>query len=179
MHYRSCDRARLIYSASIRRQTTETPLKALIGRANCFHTWHDILRFQRQGIETYDFGGWYGGTENAEKLRINRFKESFGGKVVPEFNYEVGVTIAGRLALALKAIVFGLLDLGSNSVPRPVVFYCFNANLSWLSFLVWGSAVSLSPNWSRPRSPGCVPAEPLSSAPALCGVPGNAVFGSG
>jgi len=86
----------------------------LIGRANCFHTWHDILRFQRQGIETYDFGGWYGGTENAEKLRINRFKESFGGKVVPEFNYEVGVTIAGRLALALKAIVFGLLDLGSK-----------------------------------------------------------------
>jgi hypothetical protein len=116
-HYRSADRARLIYSASLRRPTTETPVNALIGRANCFHTWHDILRFQRQGIETYDFGGWYAGTENAGKLRVNRFKESFGGEIVREFNSEFGFTIVGRLAMALKPIVWNYSAWARSAKP--------------------------------------------------------------
>lgn len=101
-HYRTSDRGRLILSASLRRPTADTPLNALVGRANCFQTWHDILRFQRQGSTEYDFGGWYAGSEDVDKLGINRFKASFGGEVVPEFNSEVAITTAGRLALALK-----------------------------------------------------------------------------
>jgi len=104
-HYRAGDRARGIHSASLLGNATDPALRALIGRANCHHTWCDLLRFQQQGLALYDLGGWYGGTEDQEKLRINRFKESFGGVVIKEFNSETGVTTKGKLALGAKAVV--------------------------------------------------------------------------
>lgn len=60
-----------------------------------------MLRFQRQGVLVYDLGGWYVGTEDKRKLGINRFKASFGGVIVREFNSERCVTAIGRLALVI------------------------------------------------------------------------------
>lgn len=107
-HYRALHRARLIYSASVRTQVTDPSVRTLIGRANRYHTWQDMLRFQRRGITVYDLGGWYPGIQDQEKLGINRFKAGFGAVVVKEFNSETGITTAGRLAVALKARLWNL-----------------------------------------------------------------------
>jgi hypothetical protein len=105
VHYRAADRARGMYSASLLGRTTDPSLRALIGRANCYHTWRDISRFQEQGLAKYDLGGWYDGTEDQEKLRINTFKAGFGGTIVTEFNSEKLATTKGTLALAVKSLV--------------------------------------------------------------------------
>ena len=101
-HYRGHNRVRLVHSASLRRPAMKPWLRALIGRANCFQTWQDLLRFQQEGISVYDLGGWYAGTENREKLGINRFKANFGGQIVKEFSAEIPLTAIGSLALAFR-----------------------------------------------------------------------------
>ena len=60
-----------------------------------------MLRFQRQGVLVYDLGGWYAGTKDKGKLGVNRFKASFGGVIVKEFNAERYVTAIGCLAMVL------------------------------------------------------------------------------
>lgn len=99
-HYRSHNRVRLIHSASLRTREMQPSIRALIGRANCYQTWKDILRFQQEGISIYDLGGWYAGSEDREKLGINRFKANFGGQIVKQFSAEIPLTAVGSLALA-------------------------------------------------------------------------------
>jgi lipid II:glycine glycyltransferase (peptidoglycan interpeptide bridge formation enzyme) len=60
--------------------------------------WRDMLRFKASGISTFDFGGYYLGSDDEEKLRINGFKEEFGGRVIQEFNCEKALTLKGELA---------------------------------------------------------------------------------
>ena len=101
-HYRGHDRVRLIHSASLRRRAMEPSIRALIGRANCYQTWKDLLRFQLEGISIYDLGGWYARVADREKLGINRFKANFGGQIVKEFSADIPLTAIGRLALAFR-----------------------------------------------------------------------------
>jgi hypothetical protein len=116
-HHRAAGRARLIHSASLLGQATIPALRTLIGRANCYHTWLDILRFQQQGLTVYDLGGWYGGSDDQAKLHINKFKERFGGIVVPEFNSEAPATTAGRLALDSKSLLLSILARSRSWLP--------------------------------------------------------------
>ena len=109
-YYRTPDRARLTHSASRLGQTSDPSLRALIGRANAYHTWRDILRFQQSGLSVYDLGGWYTGTTDEKKLGINRFKESFGGVLIKQFNFEAGATPAGRMALSWKQWMLNCLS---------------------------------------------------------------------
>ncbi len=53
--------------------------KRLAGKANRYLHWLDILECQKLGIERFDFGGWYAGTSDEKLLRVNAFKEQFGG----------------------------------------------------------------------------------------------------
>jgi hypothetical protein len=78
------------------------PAAAYIGRANRLLHWLDMLRFSAEGFAIYDFGGWYGGTTNEQLLRINRFKESFGGELVLYYNCDQAVSWKGALALSLR-----------------------------------------------------------------------------
>jgi hypothetical protein len=90
-----------LYSASLfRREAKRTA--AYIGRANRLHHWLDVLRFRDEGFSIYDFGGWYAGRENEQLLRINRFKESFGGELVLHYNCDQGLSWMGALALWLR-----------------------------------------------------------------------------
>jgi lipid II:glycine glycyltransferase (peptidoglycan interpeptide bridge formation enzyme) len=91
--------ARLHQSASHFRNSGEADLKSLIARANRRLHWDDILYFKSTGLKNYDFGGWYGGKTDAEKLSINQFKESFGGTIKQEYSYIVPGTLIGRLAI--------------------------------------------------------------------------------
>ncbi|MEA5512456.1 hypothetical protein [Nodularia sp. UHCC 0506] len=100
-HYRNKNRSFLLNSASIKNKK-DTSFQSLLGRANRYHHWQDILRFKKSGIPIYDFGGWYIGNKDEEKLRINEFKQKFGGEIVNNFNCIRGITIKGKLYLALQ-----------------------------------------------------------------------------
>jgi hypothetical protein len=99
-HYRSNHGALLLYSASIKNKDN-TAYQSVLGRANCYHHWQDILRFKTAGLWFYDFGGWDTGN-NQTWLGINSFKEKFGGEIVKYFNYSQGITIKGKLYLYLR-----------------------------------------------------------------------------
>lgn len=98
-YYFTKDRVRLLHSASFLRNTDDSARKSMLGRANRFHHWRDILAFAERSVLFYDFGGWYEGKTDAKRLNINRFKEEFGGKVVVDYNGQVGITLAGKAAL--------------------------------------------------------------------------------
>jgi hypothetical protein len=116
-HYRTPGRARGIHSASLLGQATDPAFRGIIGRANCYQTWSDILRFQQQGLTLYDLGGWYGGAGDQAKLQINKFKESFGGIVIPEFNSEAAATTAGRMVLGSKSLLLSIFGWSRNWQP--------------------------------------------------------------
>ncbi len=102
MHANGC--ARLVHSASLFR-AAEKARAASISRANRLLHWLDMTHLRGQGFTTYDFGGWYSGHDDAEKLNINRFKEGFGGRVAHQYNTDRGVTLKGTLAVHLRHAV--------------------------------------------------------------------------
>lgn len=97
-------RVRLLHSASLFREKDNT-LRSLIGRANRTLHYQAMLWFKHLCVKYYDFGGWYEGKTDEEKLKINQFKESFGGEVVKNFNFEQAGTIKGRVALPLRRLL--------------------------------------------------------------------------
>jgi len=98
-------RARLLYSLSLRNGNEDSARTQLIGRANRFHHWRDIERFKADGFDYYDFGGWYGGNEDQERLKINKFKEEFGGTFVTDYDCEHPVSFKGRLYLTTRSLL--------------------------------------------------------------------------
>jgi hypothetical protein len=107
LYYRSLGRPTLLYSASLFRQNQSSSYRNKVGRANRFHHWQDILRFKAEGESLYDFGGWYQGAEDRERLGINKFKEEFGGEIVKNYICERGVTLKGSLFLKLRQRLLG------------------------------------------------------------------------
>ena len=47
----------------------------------------DMKKFKNIGFEVYDWGGIAYGTENKSLQGINKFKESFGGQIIEQFNF--------------------------------------------------------------------------------------------
>jgi hypothetical protein len=103
-YFRAGNRVRLLHSASLLRAHNDTATPNMIGRANRYLHWYDILRYQDAGISLFDFGGWYSGRDDDELLRTNAFKESFGGRVVHEFHCAVPTSIRGRVALFARRL---------------------------------------------------------------------------
>jgi hypothetical protein len=95
-------RARLLHSASIFRDVDDKDMRALVGRANRLHHFRDMLHFKAIGLTEYDLGGWNKDTEDEEVQRVNRFKESFGGKHVCDYNGVLARSVKGRVALQLE-----------------------------------------------------------------------------
>jgi lipid II:glycine glycyltransferase (peptidoglycan interpeptide bridge formation enzyme) len=103
----SPQRATLLYSASLFRRNQSPEYRNKVGRANRYLHWEDMLRFKSAGISTYDFGGWYEGTTDHERLRINKFKEQFGGEVVKNYICEQALTLKGALFLRIRTSLLG------------------------------------------------------------------------
>ena len=101
-HVRGRDRVRLQHSASLFRALDKEGAK-LVGRVNRLHHWLDIQRFREQGIATFDFGGWYSGCEDEAKLKINSFKESFGGTVAHQYRADCAGSWLGAAALGIRS----------------------------------------------------------------------------
>ena len=95
------DTACLQYSASHFRDR-QADYRALVGRANRWLHWQDMLRLKRMGIARYDWGGIFEDEATPERAGINLFKKQFGGR--PERTYEctVAATRRGRIWLAVR-----------------------------------------------------------------------------
>ncbi|AWO93178.2 MULTISPECIES: GNAT family N-acetyltransferase [Bradyrhizobium] len=91
-------RVRLLHSASLFRGQAPAR-RSLIGRANRLLHWLEMQHFRGAGATLYDFGGWYAGHDDEDLLRINRFKEGFGGTVRQEAQGVRALTLLGRAYL--------------------------------------------------------------------------------
>ncbi len=60
--------------------------KKLSSYLNRYLHWHDILYFKDKGFLTYDFGG-INLDRNSDTYGITKFKLSFGGEIVKQYNY--------------------------------------------------------------------------------------------
>lgn len=98
---------RLVHSCSLFR-VADKAAQNQISRCNRYLHWTDMLRFREAGFETYDLGGWYSGKTDEEKLKINAFKESFGGQVTGQFNTDHALTWKGFAAIHLRRIAGAL-----------------------------------------------------------------------
>jgi len=97
-NYRDRHRATSMELPSLYRKLSNSAERNLIGRANRYLMWSDILRYQEQGLKCFDFGGWYQGND-PEMLKINDFKKGFGGRVVREYQCERILTLKGWAVL--------------------------------------------------------------------------------
>jgi hypothetical protein len=105
VYYRTPQRVLNLISASLFMAHAESSERALIGIANRYHTWMDILMFRQAGIPIFDQGGWYDGTTDQEKLRINNFKERFGGTIIRNFDCHRALTLKGTLTLEARGLL--------------------------------------------------------------------------
>ncbi len=107
VYHCSSARATLFHSASVFRKFDSSALRNKVGRANRFLHWQDIQRFQAEGLSVYDFGGWYEGNRDLERLKINTFKEEFGGQIVKDYICERAVTFKAKLFLQVRRLLLG------------------------------------------------------------------------
>jgi hypothetical protein len=95
--------AALLYSASHFRNTSGAQ-RALVGRANRWLHWKDMLHFKEMGFQRYDWGGLFDDESSADRAGINGFKRDFGGERVAAYNCTTPLTLKGRLYLAARAV---------------------------------------------------------------------------
>lgn len=100
-HLRSGHTARLANSASCFRGM-DGEYRSLVGRANRWLHWRDLLFFKQAGLQCYDWGGVFADESTSEREGINRFKTMFGGQPFVCYDCTVPVSVRGRLWLALR-----------------------------------------------------------------------------
>jgi hypothetical protein len=93
----------------------------LIGRAHHYMIWRDILRAREGGLKFFDFGGWYTGNTDPEKLRINHFKQQFGGEILQEFTSIQARTLKGQIASAAMSPGMKVISMGLAKTLRAAV----------------------------------------------------------
>ena len=93
--------AALLYSASHFREKAVGD-RAVLGRANRWLHWRDMLGLRKVGILHYDWGGLFEDETVAEHAGINQFKYDFGGRREVTYNCTVGLTIKGRCFLSVQ-----------------------------------------------------------------------------
>jgi hypothetical protein len=93
--------AALLHSASHFREKS-TSERALVGRANRWLHWRDMIHFKRHGLRTYDWGGIFQDENAPERAGINKFKQDFGGRRHTTYDCTVAATARGRVYLAAR-----------------------------------------------------------------------------
>lgn len=98
-------RARLLYSATAVRDAAGTD-RALVGRANRYLHWTDMLAFKARGVLRYDLGGIAGHPDDPATAGIDAFKLGFGGVHLREDHYDsFALAFAMGVKDALKAVL--------------------------------------------------------------------------
>jgi hypothetical protein len=80
----------------------ENDYRALVGRANRWLHWKDMLQFRTLDFVRYDWGGLFEDDAATGHAGVNDFKKSFGGRVERTYNCTVPVTLRGRIYLPLR-----------------------------------------------------------------------------
>jgi hypothetical protein len=114
VNYRDTHRATSLFSVSLYRDLAGSAERNAIGRANRYLVWDDLLRYQEQGLQAFDFGGWYPGTTDQSLLKINEFKRGFGGQVVREYDCERVLSLKGWVVLTVAQLIRGSRRNGRN-----------------------------------------------------------------
>jgi hypothetical protein len=104
-NHRDHRRASQAFSASHYRELDSSAARNLIGRANRYLMWSDMLRYKQEGLHCFDFAGWYPGTTDQALLKINEFKKGFGGQVVREYQCEQILTLKGWVVLTTARLL--------------------------------------------------------------------------
>lgn len=78
----------------------------LIGRANRYLYWMDIMSCKRKGLKWFNFGGKIINPHDDNGKNINRFKESFGGMNGYNLRIYCPQTFVGWIALNLLRLKF-------------------------------------------------------------------------
>jgi Acetyltransferase (GNAT) domain len=100
--YLVCGKAAwLQYTGSCFRRK-DNDYRSLVGRANRWLHWKEMLRFKAMGIERYDWGGLFEDESVPGNAGINNFKRDFGGQEVRSYDCTLPVTLRGRVWLALR-----------------------------------------------------------------------------
>jgi hypothetical protein len=117
-YFRTAGRMRQLHSIAFFRE--DKAERNLIGRAHRWQTWEDIRRAKGAGIDVFDLGGWYQGKTDADLLKINAFKEEFGGTIVKHFICERAVTMKGSAYLAVRnAAGAGIFNAVARNEDKP------------------------------------------------------------
>jgi len=101
-HLRAGHTVQLAHSVSLYRGTGDD-YRSLVGRANRWLHWQDMLAFKAAGSRHYDWGGVFEPESTPEHAGINRFKRSFGGQPIRAYQCAVPVTLRGRLWVVLRS----------------------------------------------------------------------------
>ena len=96
--------AALLHSASHFRGTS-TANRALLGRANRWLHWRDMLAFKEMGVATYDWGGLFDDETVPEQACVNRFKRRFGGRPHRTYTCVSMLTMKGRAYRAFRSML--------------------------------------------------------------------------
>lgn len=108
-------RVRLMNSASLFRYETYIDKSQLIGMANRYLHFADILFFKDRKFIIYDLGGYDYELKDDECMAINKFKDSFGGDLLEESIYISYPLYAYRLLRGLvKNLAKYILRLGGR-----------------------------------------------------------------
>ena len=91
----------LMHSASWFRGR-DSRYRSLVGRANRWLHWQDMLYFKRAGVLYYDWGGMFFDESTPDRAGINQFKRMFGGRPVQTYDCTVPMNARGRIWLALR-----------------------------------------------------------------------------
>jgi len=102
-HVISGNTARLQYSASSFRNR-ENDYRALVGRANRWLHWREMLQFKEMGMTRYDWGGLFEDESVPGNAGVNNFKKDFGGRQERTYDCTVPVTFKGRIYLPLQGV---------------------------------------------------------------------------
>ena len=113
-YYRNLERSCLLHTFSLHQMLADSAARNAIGRANRYLFWCDIVRHQDKGLKYFDFGGWYPGSTDQERLDINRFKEGFGGRIVREYNCEQILSLKGRVVLTAASLLNGVKSVAEK-----------------------------------------------------------------
>ena len=103
----------LLHSASHFRGSSGAN-RALLGRANRWLHWRDMLAFRQIGVATYDWGGLFEDESVPEQASINRFKRRFGGRPHCVYTCVAMLTVRGRAYRVLR----GVLDRAEDRVAQ-------------------------------------------------------------
>lgn len=104
-YYRGREFVRQLHSVSLFAEQDSKELRNRIGRANRLLHWADMLEFRKSGIRCFDFGGWYAGTTDQKLLRVNSFKEEFGGRKTERYHSTIPITLKAKLFLKARNVL--------------------------------------------------------------------------